>query len=403
MDDEIQRQMATEAIHAGEIHDPSGAHIAPIFQTSTFTFDGMGAVEEWAEGETEAYIYSRGGNPARTALAEKLAALESHGMGAGREAVTAEIFSSGMAAISAALMSLAKAGDHIVTQQVLYGSADHLISEVLPGYGIANTRIAGLGPEALERALAQHDNTTAVYLETPANPTLTVIDIARTVEIAHTHGARVVVDNTFATPVLQRPLEHGADVVIHSTTKYINGHGTVIGGAVIGRDPGLMEAEIGSLIRFMGGVPSPFDCWLTNLGLKTLPLRMTRHCASAMEVARFLDSHPAVTATHYPGLPSHPQHELAGRQMQGFGAMISFDLGGYEPATRFLDRMQLCTLAVSLGNVDTLVEHPASMTHRVVPPEDRAASGITDGLVRISVGLEAAEDIIADLDQALGG
>jgi len=284
------------------------------------------------------------------------------------------MFSSGMAAISAALMGLAKAGDHIVTQQVLYGSADHLISDVLPGYGITNSRIAGLGPEGLERELARRDNTTVVYLETPANPTLTVIDIARTAEIAHAHGARVVVDNTFATPVLQRPLELGADVVVHSTTKYINGHGTVLGGAVIGRDPVLMEDEIGALIRFMGGVPSPFDCWLTNLGLKTLPLRMTRHCASAVEVAGFLDSHPAVTTTNYPGLPGHPQHDLADRQMSGFGAMISFDLGGYERATRFLDRMELCTLAVSLGNVDTLVEHPASMTHRVVPPEERAAS-----------------------------
>jgi len=403
MSDERRRQMATEAIHAGEIHDPSGAHIAPIYQTSTFTFDGMSAVEEWAEGETGAYIYSRGGNPARTALAEKLAALESHGLGTEAESATAEIFSSGMAAISAALMGLAKAGDHIIAQKVLYGSADHLISEVLPGCGISNTRITGLDPTALESELAHHGNTAAVYLETPANPTLTIIDIARTVDIAHSHGARVVVDNTFATPVLQRPLEHGADVVVHSTTKYINGHGTVLGGAVIGQDAELMEEEIGSLIRFMGGAPSPFDCWLTNLGLKTLPLRMSRHCTTAMEVAHFLDSHPAVTATHYPGLPNHPQHDLAGRQMDGFGAMISFDLGGYEAATRFLDRMELCTLAVSLGNVDTLVEHPASMTHRVVPPEDRAASGITDGLVRISVGLEATDDIIADLDQALGG
>jgi methionine-gamma-lyase len=393
--------MATEAIHAGEIHDPSGAHIAPIYQTSTFTFDGMSAVEEWAEGDTGGYIYSRGGNPARTALAAKLATLEGHGLDDGRGAIAAEIFGSGMAAISAALMGLAKAGDHIVTQQVLYGSADHLITDVLPGYGITNTRIAGLEPAALEHELGLHPNTKAVYVETPANPTMTLVDIALTAEIAHAHGARVVVDNTFATPVLQRPLEHGADVVVHSTTKYINGHGTVIGGAVISNDLELMEEAIASLIRFTGGVPSPFDCWLTNLGLKTLPLRMREHSTSAMEVARFLDAHPAVEATHYPGLPGHPQHDLAKRQMDDFGAMMAFDLGSYEGATRFLDRIELCTLAVSLGNVDTLVEHPASMTHRVVPPEDRAASGITDGLVRISVGLEAPADIIADLEQAL--
>lgn len=396
-----KRQMATEAIHAGEIHDPSGAHISPIYQTSTFTFENMAAVEAWAGGETDAYIYTRAANPGRSALATKLSALESFGMSHGQEDVSAEIFASGMAAISAALMGIAKTGSRIVTQQVLYGSADHLISEVLPEYGISNSRILGLEPGALEAELRKHPETAAVYLETPANPTMGVIDITRTAEIAHAHGARVVVDNTFATPVLQRPLELGADVVIHSTTKYINGHGSVIGGAVVSNDPDLMENEIASLIRFTGGVPSAFDCWLTNLGLKTLPLRMRQHCASALEVAQFLDSQPAVTKTHYPGLPSHPQHDLAKRQMAEFGAMIAFDLGSYSAATQLMDRVQLCTLAVSLGNIDTLVEHPASMTHRVVEPEDRARSGITDGLVRISVGLESVDDIIADLDQAM--
>lgn len=395
------QQMATRAIHAGEIHDPSGSHIAPIYQTSTFTFADMAGVEAWAEGETDAYIYSRGGNPARTALAAKLSALESFGMAEDGENVSAEIFASGMAAISAALMGIAKAGSHVIAQQVLYGSADHLISDVLPEFGITNTRIPGLDPAALATEFAKHPETAVVYLETPANPTLGIIDIARTVEIAHANGAKVVVDNTFATPILQRPLESGADLVVHSTTKYINGHGTVIGGAIVSRHPEIMKEQIASLVRFVGGVPSPFDCWLTNLGLKTLPLRMRQHCASAMKVAMFLDTHPAVTTTHYPGLPTHPQHELAASQMDDFGAMIAFDLGSYAAATRMMDRIELCTLAVSLGNIDTLVEHPASMTHRVVTPEDRARSGITDGLVRISVGLESAEDIIADLDQAL--
>ena len=394
--------MATEAIHAGEIHDSSGAHVAPIFQTSTYTFDGMSAVEAWGEGANDAYIYARGGNPAREALANKLAVLEAYGLEDGADGVAAEIFGSGMAAISAALMGLATAGDHIIAQKVLYGSADHLIAEVLPEYGVTNTRIAGLHPQALERELGAHPSTTVVYLETPANPTMTLVDIAATSEIAHAHGARVVVDNTFATPVLQRPLEHGADVVVHSTTKYINGHGTVIGGAVVSNDTVLMEERIASLIRFIGGVPSPFDCWLTNLGLKTLPLRMSEHSTNAMTVARFLEGHSEVLATMYPGLVCHPQHELAKRQMDGFGAMIAFDLGSYEAASRFLDRIELCTLAVSLGNIDTLVEHPASMTHRVVEPDERVASGITDGLIRISVGLESAEDIVADLDRALG-
>lgn len=402
MGDGRRRQMETEAIHAGEIHDPSGAHIAPIFQTSTYTFDDMKAVEKLASGESEAYIYARGGNPARTALANKLAALEGFGLDS-NEPPGAEIFGSGMAAISAALMGLAKNGDHVIAQQVLYGSADHLISDVLPDYGITSSRIAGLEPGDLTAEFGAHPNTKVVYLESPANPTMRLIDIARTAEVAHAHGAQLVVDNTFATPYLQRPLELGADVVVHSTTKYINGHGTVIGGAVIARDAGMIEERIAPLIRFTGGVPSPFDCWLTNIGLKTLPLRMGQHCSNAAAVAEFLASHPNVTATHYPGLTDHPQHDLATRQMDGFGAMIAFDVGSYEGATRLMDRVELCTLAVSLGNVDTLIEHPASMTHRVLTPEARAAAGITDGLVRLSVGLEAPADIIADLDQALRG
>jgi methionine-gamma-lyase len=306
-----------------------------------------------------------------------------------------------MAAIAAALMGTAKAGDHIITQQVLYGSADHLISDVLTQFGVSNSRVAGLEPDALAAELELHPETTAVYMETPANPTMTLIDISATAETAHAAGAKVIVDNTFATPILQRPLSLGADVVVHSTTKFINGHGTVIGGAVVSTDETLMAEEIGSLIRFTGGVPSPFDCWLTNLGLKTLPLRMHQHCANGMAVAEFLQEHPAVASTSYPGLSSHPQHELAGRQMDGFGALIAFDMGSYDAATRFLDQLALCSLAVSLGNVDTLIEHPASMTHAVVPAEERAASGITDGLIRISVGLEASVDIVSDLEQAL--
>ncbi len=403
MSSDPQRRMATTAIHAGEIHDPSGAHIAPIYQTSTFTFEDMDAVEAWTSGESERYVYTRPGNPSRTALARKIAALEGIGMGEDHNQVKAEIFGSGMAAISGALMGLAKAGDHLVTQRVLYGSADGLISNVLTGYGITNSRIPGLEPGALEHELEAHPNTTVVYMETPANPTMLIIDIARTADIAHAHGAALVVDNTFATPVLQRPLEHGADVVVHSTTKYINGHGTVVGGAVVSRDPQWMMERLKPLVGGIGGVPSPFDCWLTNIGLKTLPLRMSRHSESGMAVARFLDQHPAAVATHYPGLPDDPGHEVADRQMDGFGAMIAFDLGSYDAATRLLDRVQLAKLGVSLGNVDTLIQHPASLTHRMVAPEERAASGITDGLVRLSVGLEDVEDIVADLDHALTG
>ncbi|MEN8233646.1 MAG: PLP-dependent aspartate aminotransferase family protein [Actinomycetota bacterium] len=396
-----RRRMATEAIHAGEIHEETGAHIAPIYQTSTFTFEDMGAVKAWVDGETEGFIYSRPGNPTRAALARKLAALEGIGLGDNRDSVTAEIFGSGMAAINVALMALAKAGDHIITQQVLYGSADNLITNVLSSYGITNSRLPGLDADALEREFAVHPNTKVVYLETPANPTMRLIDIARTAEIAHAHGAKVVVDNTFATPVLQRPLEHGADVIVHSTTKYINGHGTVVGGAVVTRDPELMEEGVGPLLRAMGAIPSPFDCWLTNIGLKTLPLRMAQHSANGMAVAKYLESHPVVAHVRYPGLPEDPQHELAKRQMHGFGGMIAFDVGSYDAATRMLEKVELASLGVSLGNVDTLIEHPASLTHRMIPPEERAASRITDGLVRISVGIEDVEDILADLDRAL--
>ncbi len=407
------RQFTTEAIHAGDIHDTQGAHIDPIYQTSTFTFADMATVEAHASGETNSYIYARGGHPNRTALAAKLATLEGYQLiqearatGHAGPVVAAEIFGSGMAAISATLLGLAQAGDHVIAQDVLYGSSDHLITELLPQYGISTSRVKGSNPETLAQELAAHPNTTVIYLETPANPTMTLVDITAIADIAHAHKASkpcsVVVDNTFATPALQRPLELGADVVVHSTTKYICGHGVVIGGAVVSRDIPLLEEKIGMLISYLGGVPSPFDCWLTNLGLKTLPLRMEQHCTNGLQVARFLEDHGGIAAVHYPGLESFPQYDLAQRQMDGFGGMIGFEVsGGYEAATRLLDKVQLCALAVSLGNLDTLIEHPASMTHRTVPPEVRAKTGISDSLIRLSVGLEAAEDIIADLEQAL--
>jgi methionine-gamma-lyase len=404
------QNLATMAIHAGESHADHGAHVAPIYQTSTFAFEDMNAVEAYAAGDAAAYIYSRGGNPSRAALAAKLAALEGHqrleqadAAGDGdAPVVAAEIFSSGMAAISAALLGIAQAGDHVIAQEVLYGSTDHLVGELLPRYGITTSRVRDMEPETLAQALADHPQTRAIFIETPANPTISLVDIAAVVEVAQAHRARVIVDNTFATPVLQRPLDLGADVVVHSNTKYISGHGVILGGAAVSYDVELMEEKIASLIKYLGAVPSPFDCWLTNLGLKTLPLRMAQHCANAMQVARFLEDHPAVATVHYPGLESHPQHQLARRQMDDFGAMIAFELkGGYDACCRFLDRLRICVLAVSLGNLDTLIEHPASMTHSSMAPEQRARIGISDGLIRLSVGLEAADDIVADFAQAL--
>jgi len=393
-------EMSTESVHAGEMHDPSGSHIDPIHMTSTYVFEDSEAIRSWGSGESGAHVYSRVGNPNRESLAKKLSALEGFGM---KEPVSAEIFSSGMGAVSSALLGLAGAGDHIIAQSVLYGTTNHLVNEVLPRYGISSSRVPLLQSDKLEEELASKTNTKVVYIETPANPTMSVIDIARTVEIAHSHGASVVVDNTFATPVLQRPLSLGADVVVHSTTKFINGHGTVIGGALVSRDPDFIENGGGALVRYLGAVPSALDCWITSIGLKTLPLRMREHCANARALAEFLESNEKVMRTYWPGLESHPQHEIAAKQMDDFGAMISVDMGDFQTACRLMDGLSMCSLAVSLGNVDTLVQHPASMTHRLMSEEDRLAVGITEGMVRISAGIEAAKDIIADFDRAISG
>lgn len=398
---ESERSFATKAVHAGEVHDPTGSHINPIHQTSTFVFEDFEAIESWGRGEREAYIYTRGQNPTMQVLANKIAALEAHGM-PNAEDVSAILFSSGMGAINAAFLSIVQAGDHIITQQVIYGSTDNLLTTEFPTIGISHSRVAKLDPTLLEAEFAAHPNTKAVFLESPANPTMTIIDIARTASIAHAHGAKVIVDNTFASPALQRPLSLGADVVVHSTTKYINGHGTVIGGVVVSADRQWMEEGPWLKQRYLGAaVPSPFDCWLTNIGLKTLPIRIRQHCANARAVAEFLDTHPKVLQTFWPGLPTHEGHEIAARQMDDFGAMISIELGSYEAAGQFMDGLSLCSLGVSLGNVDTLVQHPASMTHRLVSDEDKAKSGITPGLVRISVGIEEAADLLADLGRGL--
>ena len=398
MEDEGQLGIPSEAVHAGEMHDPSGAHIDPIHMTSTYVFEDSEAIRAWGAGEVDARVYSRVGHPNREALSKKLAALEGYGM---EEPVAAEIFSSGMGAVTAAIMGLAGAGDHLVAQSVLYGTTNHLVTQILPKYQITSSRVPLLNAEGLEKELGANPNTKIVYLETPANPTMSVIDIQETVRIAHAHGASVVVDNTFATPVLQRPLSMGADVVVHSTTKFINGHGTVIGGALVSRHPDFIEEGGGALLRYMGAVPSALDCWLTSIGLKTLPLRMREHCSNARALASLLESSDKVGRTYWPGLQSHPQHDVATKQMDDFGAMLTIDLGDAISACRFMDALEMSSLAVSLGNVDTLVQHPTSMTHRLMTEEDRLAVGITPGMIRISVGIESPEDIISDFERAL--
>lgn len=382
----------TKAIHAGQKHDPfTGAHVTPIYQTSTFVFENVDQGARRFAGEEAGYIYTRLGNPTVTELEEKMAALEN-----GEAAIAT---ASGMAAISTVLFTLLKQGDHIVANDTLYGCTHSFLSHVLPKYGIEVTFADLSELSNLERAIKH--NTKVVYIETPANPTLKLVDLGGAAKIAHNVGAKVVVDNTFMTPYLQRPIEHGVDVVIHSATKYIGGHGDVIAGIIVGPKDLIAEMKV-PYLKDIGGIISPFDAWLLLRGIKTLGLRMDRHCRNAQIVAEFLEGHPMIDKVYYPGLFSHPQHELAKKQMDAFGGMISFELkGGIEAGKLLMNSVEMITLAVSLGCVDSLIQHPASMTHSPVPREERLRAGITDGLVRLSVGLEDVEDIIADLEQAL--
>ncbi|MFB0516057.1 MAG: PLP-dependent aspartate aminotransferase family protein, partial [Candidatus Neomarinimicrobiota bacterium] len=311
-------------------------------------------------------------------------------------------FSSGMAAISTLLFTLLRPGETLITHGSLYGGTTELIENLLPEMDIHHVLVRIDGPEQLEEAIRKADRPRLVYLETPANPTLDMCDIARVSEVAHAHGLKVAVDNTFATPILQQPLALGADYVVHSTTKYLNGHGTTVGGMVVSREVDFIRHDLWHHMERMGGNPSPFDAWLINQGMKTLALRVERQCANAMTLAEWLDEHPEVEQVNYPGLPHFKYHQLAKRQMKGFGGMISFELkGGLDAGITVMDNVKLLTLAVSLGTVDTLIEHPASMTHAGVPKDERLAYGITDGLVRISVGIEDVADIIDDLERAM--
>lgn len=382
----------TKAIHAGQKPCPvTGAHVTPIYQTSTFVFKDVDQGARRFAGEEEGYIYTRLGNPTLTELEAKVAALEG-----GEAAIGA---ASGMAAISTALVTLLKKGDHIVAGDALYGCTHSFISEILPQYGIEVTMVDTSDLKNIENAMKP--NTKVIYVETPANPTMKLVDLKGASDIAHKHGAIIIVDNTFMSPYLQRPIEHGVDVVVHSATKYIGGHGDVLAGLIIGLKELIDTMRIPYLKDF-GGILSPFDAWLLLRGLKTLGVRMDRHCANAQKVAEYLEKHPLIDKVYYPGLPSHPQYELAKKQMDGFGGMMSFELkGGLEAGKVLMNSVKMITLAVSLGCVDSLIQHPASMTHSPVPREERLKAGITDGQVRLSVGIEDVEDIIADLDQAL--
>lgn len=372
---------ATRAIHAGQAPDPAtGAVAVPIYQTSTFVQRGV--------GDHLGYEYARTGNPTRTAYETCLAALEGGAWGAA--------FASGMAAIDT-ILKLLSAGDHVVVADDVYGGTFRLFDKVLSRFGLAFSFVDLSDPAALDAAL--RPSTRLVWVETPTNPMLKIVDIAAVAARAHAAGARVVVDNTFASPYLQRPLALGADLVMHSATKYLGGHSDVVGGIVVGRDPEL-EAGLRFLQNAAGAVPGPLDCWLILRGVKTLALRMQQHSRSALQIAHWLDDHPAVAEVIYPGLPSHPGHAVAARQMAGgFGGMVSFTLrAGARPARDVVARTRYFRLAESLGGVESLIELPAAMTH--LSTSDSALA-VPAGLIRISVGIEDVDDLVADLEQAL--
>jgi cystathionine gamma-lyase/cystathionine beta-lyase/cystathionine gamma-lyase/homocysteine desulfhydrase len=376
-------RFATICIHAGQEPDPAtGAIITPIYQTSTYVQEGL--------GQHKGYEYGRTQNPTRMTLEANVAAIE-----AGRAGFA---FASGMAAIDTVLTRL-QSGDHVVVSDNTYGGTYRLFERVRRKFGLHFSYVDTSDLSAIEPAFTPA--TKYLFLESPTNPMLSVTDIAAASAIAHRHGVRVVVDNTFASPYIQQPLALGADLVLHSTTKFLNGHSDSVGGILVARHDDDIE-----WLRFVqnaaGAILGPMDSWLVLRGTKTLPIRMERTNANTMRLAEWLSAHPRVTRTIYPGLPSHPHHALAARQMRGFGGLISFDVGSLDRAREVLGKVRLMALAESLGGVETLISHPASMTHASVPPERRAALGISDGLLRVSVGIEDVDDLIDDLGQALG-
>jgi cystathionine beta-lyase/cystathionine gamma-synthase len=372
----------TICLHAGQEPDPStGAIITPIYQTSTYVQEALGV--------NKGFEYARTQNPTRFAVERNIAAMEG-----GRQGFA---FASGMAAINA-ILTLLRSGDHVLVSDNVYGGTFRLFDKVLSRYGLTFTYVDTGDLDATARAITPA--TRLLFIETPSNPVMRLTDLAATADLAHQHGLRLAVDNTFASPYIQRPLTLGADLVTHSTTKYLNGHSDSVGGIVVATREDDIE-WLTFVQNAAGAILSPFDSWLVLRGTKTLPVRMKQHCATGLALAEFLDRHPKVRRVYYPGLPGHPQHDLAIRQMKGFGGMLAFDVGSLDGAKRVLASVRLMALAESLGGVETLISHPATMTHAAVPAAKRDALGITDGLVRISAGLEDLDDLLEDLGQAL--
>jgi len=377
----------------------SGSHILPLYASSSFVFDNLDQGISRFSGEESGYVYSRYGNPTADAVAGKIAALEAHGMA---QTATCLLVSSGMAAISATLLSLVPSGGTILTQEDLYGGTTDLFRQVFPRLGITILTADLNNGSAVEAILAGKEPIRAIYLESPTNPLLHCVDLEKLASLARKYGIPTVVDNTLCTPLLQQPLSWGIDLVIHSTTKFLNGHGNAISGCIVGKDATLME-EVSRSVRLMGCSANPWDSWLLHNGLKTLALRMAAHGANALALAHFLKKQPGVSAVYYPGLVQHETHPIASKQMKSFGGMLSFELsGGIQAARGFLDKIQIGTLAPTLGDVNTLLMHPSSMSHRNLPQETRNRLGISDGLIRVSVGIESQEDLLADFGEALG-
>jgi methionine-gamma-lyase len=381
----------TKLVHAGDYEDMYGSAVMPVYQASTFKFKNAKHGGDCFAGRSDGYIYTRIGNPTIEALENKLAELEN-----GYKGIA---LSSGMAAVSTVYMALLGQGQHIVSTNAVYGPSRAILDRDFSRFGVESSFINTSDVETIEPAI--QPNTKLLFIETPTNPTIEITDIQKAAQVAHKHGILLCVDNTFCSPYTQKPLDLGADIVLHSITKFINGHADVVGGAIIAKDPAVYK-QLRQTMVYMGGNMDPHQAYLTSRGVKTLALRMDRSQASAMKIAQYLENHPKIAWVKYPGLKSHPQYELAKRQMSGFGTMMSFELkGGLKAGETLMDNVRLALLAVSLGGVETLIQHPASMTHAGLSGKAREEAGITDGLVRFSVGIEECEDIIADLDNAL--
>lgn len=395
--------ISTIVTHHAEETDDLGAHITPIYQTSAFRIPDAETGAELFQHQQQGYVYTRMRNPNQRQVVSKIAALEALDLPAESPTIIdGQLFSSGMGAVSAAVLSCVKSGEKLITHQNLYGATYTFLHHLKEQNNIKIIWLENSDVEKWKEAFEEHPDTKIAYVETPSNPNVSLVNIRAVAEIAHQNNAWLITDNTFASPYCQRPFNLGADVVLHSTTKYLSGHGALIGGVVLSKHTKWVNDNLYNHLKLYGASPSPFDAWLTYLGLKTFELRMQRHCENATQIANWLLEHPKIEKVIYPGLSNHPQHKLAKEQMSAFGGMLACEIkGGYSAGVKFMNHVKLFSLVTTLGNVDSLVQHPASMSHINVTPADKQKAGITDGLVRLSVGIENSDDLIDDLSQAL--